>query len=256
MRWRWQQDEEGNPIKQANAHLVEWSDGSLQLMVGKELMDVDKREAPKNAQLWGRFDGQPLLECHAMIHSKYTVKPGDLQTSTHRQLSAALEKKLSTNYRGAKQVIIHHNPDAEHEQKEKERDDLLRSREKLEADQDKLRRQYDPMSLEFLEDGNGPSVARDFRHKRSWSDKHGGAHGANGSSSRSSSESDPEPEPETIEQQRDAEMAEPATDPMGTGANQQQDDDDDDDDDDDAGLAQNRVRKRQRIVNDDDDDDE
>ena len=59
-------------------------------------------------------------------------------------------------------VIIHHNPEAEHEQRERvpaarrelaepwcqERDEVLRSREMLAAKQDKMRKEYDPLSLE------------------------------------------------------------------------------------------------------------
>ena len=33
-------DEEGNQVRESNARFVRWSDGSLQLVVGDEVMDV------------------------------------------------------------------------------------------------------------------------------------------------------------------------------------------------------------------------
>lgn len=42
--------------------------------------------------------------------------------------------------------MIHHNPDAEHEKRERERDEILKSREQLEARQDEYRKKYDPLT--------------------------------------------------------------------------------------------------------------
>ncbi len=38
--WRWGVDEEGNSVRESNARFVRWSDGSLQLLVGDEVLDV------------------------------------------------------------------------------------------------------------------------------------------------------------------------------------------------------------------------
>jgi RNA polymerase-associated protein LEO1 len=39
-RWRWAVDDDGNQVRESNARFVRWSDGSLQLMVGEEVLDV------------------------------------------------------------------------------------------------------------------------------------------------------------------------------------------------------------------------
>jgi len=39
-RWRYARDSDNNLIKESNARLVKWSDGSLQLMIGKEALRV------------------------------------------------------------------------------------------------------------------------------------------------------------------------------------------------------------------------
>lgn len=40
--WRWGVDAEGNRVRESNARFVRWSDGSLQLVVGDEVMDVEE----------------------------------------------------------------------------------------------------------------------------------------------------------------------------------------------------------------------
>ena len=60
---------------------------------------------------------------------------GNRQSKSHRAHSAALERNIQNHTRVAKELVIHHNPDAEHEKREKERDELLKSRELLEARQ-------------------------------------------------------------------------------------------------------------------------
>lgn len=39
-RWRWAADEAGNSVRESNARFVRWSDGSLQLLLGDEVLDV------------------------------------------------------------------------------------------------------------------------------------------------------------------------------------------------------------------------
>ncbi|KAL0168985.1 hypothetical protein M9458_037207, partial [Cirrhinus mrigala] len=42
IRWRSRRDEEGNEIKESNARIVKWSDGSMSLHLGNEVFDVYK----------------------------------------------------------------------------------------------------------------------------------------------------------------------------------------------------------------------
>ncbi|KAM5340244.1 RNA polymerase-associated protein LEO1-like [Glossophaga mutica] len=42
IRWRAHRDEAGNEIKESNARIVKWSDGSLSLHLGSEVFDVYK----------------------------------------------------------------------------------------------------------------------------------------------------------------------------------------------------------------------
>lgn len=43
IRWREGPDKEGNIVKESNARLVRWSDGSYSLHLGSEIFDVYKQ---------------------------------------------------------------------------------------------------------------------------------------------------------------------------------------------------------------------
>ena len=48
IRWRVDFDAEGNAIRESNAKLVKWSDGSLSLHLGSEIFDVYKQPLQVN----------------------------------------------------------------------------------------------------------------------------------------------------------------------------------------------------------------
>ena len=40
IRWRYSTDESGNEIRESNARLVKWSDGTMSLYLGSEIFDI------------------------------------------------------------------------------------------------------------------------------------------------------------------------------------------------------------------------
>ena len=42
IRWRWSKDKDGNDIKESNARVVRWSDGTMSLLLGGEVFDIHK----------------------------------------------------------------------------------------------------------------------------------------------------------------------------------------------------------------------
>ena len=47
IRWRYRKDNEGNEVKESNARIVRWSDGSTSLLLG-EVFDVHKNKIDGN----------------------------------------------------------------------------------------------------------------------------------------------------------------------------------------------------------------
>lgn len=44
IRWRYSQDESGNEIRESNARIVKWSDGTMSLYLGGEIFDIYKQQ--------------------------------------------------------------------------------------------------------------------------------------------------------------------------------------------------------------------
>lgn len=65
IRWREVTDDEGNVLKESNARLVKWSDGSFSLHLGSEIFDVYKQPLQvikvKNHRYMSRCDVQSDL---------------------------------------------------------------------------------------------------------------------------------------------------------------------------------------------------
>ncbi|XP_007194944.1 RNA polymerase-associated protein LEO1-like isoform X1 [Balaenoptera acutorostrata] len=71
IRWRIRRDKEGNEIKESNARIVKWSDGSLSLHLGNEVFDVYKAPMQGNHNhLFIREDTG--LQGQAIFKSKLT----------------------------------------------------------------------------------------------------------------------------------------------------------------------------------------
>ncbi len=43
IRWRYSQDEDGNGVRESNARVVRWTDGSMSLYLGGEIFDITRQ---------------------------------------------------------------------------------------------------------------------------------------------------------------------------------------------------------------------
>ena len=63
IRWRYSTDESGNEVRESNARIVKWSDGSMSLYLGGEIFDIYKQ--PLQGEFSHLFvrQGQIIKEC-------------------------------------------------------------------------------------------------------------------------------------------------------------------------------------------------
>lgn len=66
MRWRTVFDKEGNAVKESNARMVKWSDGSMSLHLGSEIFDVYKQ--PLHVSIWPNIIILAVLGCILGLH--------------------------------------------------------------------------------------------------------------------------------------------------------------------------------------------
>ncbi|XP_057576779.1 RNA polymerase-associated protein LEO1-like [Hippopotamus amphibius kiboko] len=96
IRWRIRRDKEGNRIKESNARMVKWSDGSLSLHLGNEVFDVHKAPMQGNQNhLFIREDTG--LQGQAIFKSKLTF----------REPVHAMETNISPRYKPEDRLLIH-----------------------------------------------------------------------------------------------------------------------------------------------------
>ncbi|MEW5306794.1 MAG: hypothetical protein WDW36_009232 [Sanguina aurantia] len=146
MRWRVTRDEDGTEGKESNARFVRWSDGSLQLLMGEEVLDVVQQDVAKqNAYL---FAVGQVIQGQAAITSRLAFQPASLQSKLHQRLSEVVDKRHTKTQKVARMVGLD-NPEM----------DLLK-REKLEEDKIKNRRQLQQKSERVMNRSAYPAQPR------------------------------------------------------------------------------------------------
>lgn len=89
MRWRTVFDKEGNAVKESNARMVKWSDGSMSLHLGSEIFDVYKQ--PLHGDHNHLFVRQGTgLQGQAVFRTKLSFRPHSTESFTHRKMTLSL----------------------------------------------------------------------------------------------------------------------------------------------------------------------
>eukprot|EP00908_Phaeocystis_cordata_P014178 Transcript_25276.p2 GENE.Transcript_25276~~Transcript_25276.p2 ORF type:complete len:411 (+),score=197.65 Transcript_25276:43-1233(+) len=187
IRWR---DTEGSG-RQSNARIVRWSDGSMTLHVGSEVLSAVPREEAGGKQLFTRHKGSNL-ECHGLVHQKLVLQPASIKSSTHK----ALTKRIAKNVGVGERRIQMHTTTQDPEKKKREDEKTWDEKNRLMARQNaRASQEYDgegqELSADFLDadddigEGNLGAIKRRFSGK----DKKGkksrrGAGGGGASASR------------------------------------------------------------------------
>lgn len=130
LRWRWTKDQLGQEVRQSNARIVRWSDGSLSLRLGKELFDINQSvdtsaanptlqpQSQSQQQSQSQSQSQPepnpnpaaaagltylvaqhkraqLLQAAVAITGTLTLRPTGMQSATHRMLVRSVGQRHS-----------------------------------------------------------------------------------------------------------------------------------------------------------------
>ncbi|KAL5536967.1 LEO1 [Sanghuangporus sanghuang] len=123
IRWRWAKDEFGQDTRQSNSRVIRWSDGTLSLMLGKELFDINQTydggishqsslsqsqglsQNTSQQPSGGRGSGltylvaqhkrSGILQTEVPVTGHMTLRPTGMQSETHRRLARAVGQKHS-----------------------------------------------------------------------------------------------------------------------------------------------------------------
>lgn len=136
---RWRPDREGN--YESNARFVRWSDGSLQLLLGSEVLDLSVQNATQDqSHLFVRHHNS-ILQSQGQVLRKMRFMPSSLTSKSHRLLTALVDVKHKKTFK-VKAVITETDPEKEKHEKEKAVQDVIRARVDLQRKQEKASSRY------------------------------------------------------------------------------------------------------------------
>lgn len=96
IRWR----ESASGERQSNARIVKWSDGSMTLHVGDEVLTTKQVAVPEGSTHLYTKHKDSNLECHGVIKHKLTMAPASRESKTHQ----ALSKSIAQNHTKTKRI--------------------------------------------------------------------------------------------------------------------------------------------------------
>ncbi|KAJ1422298.1 Leo1-like protein [Sesbania bispinosa] len=157
---------------ESNARFVRWSDGSLQLLIGNEVLDISVQDAQHDqAHLFLRH-GKGILQSQGRLLRKMRFMPSSLSSNSHRLLTALVDSRHKKVYK-VKNCITDIDPEREKEEKEKAESQTIRANVLLNRKRDKVNRKYTPtierrrqLSPGFLEDALDEDDEADYYDSR------------------------------------------------------------------------------------------
>ena len=140
IRWRFKagQDDPSIPSsereKESNARFVRWSDGTMSLVLGEEMFQVNAQTLQNQHQfLVVHHPSELLLQTQQAFTDTLTFQPQSTQSQTHRKLTAAIAGK---HVKSVKTVLVAtlSDPRAAKEAIEQRELEQVRSRRKVAAE--------------------------------------------------------------------------------------------------------------------------
>ncbi|XP_051115752.1 protein LEO1 homolog isoform X2 [Andrographis paniculata] len=172
VRWRKVKNPDGTTSIESNARFVEWSDGSWQLQIGNEVLDISKQDAQHEQSHLFLRHGKGILQSQGRICSKMRFMPSSLASNSHRLLTALVDSRHRKVYK-VKNCITDIDPEKEKEQREKAANQSIKANELLTRKKEKISRKYtQPIRRErqlspgFLEDALEEEDDQDYYESR------------------------------------------------------------------------------------------
>ncbi|XP_018431547.1 PREDICTED: RNA polymerase-associated protein LEO1 isoform X2 [Nanorana parkeri] len=134
IRWRTRRDEEGIDVRESNARIVKWSDGSMSLHLGNEVFDVYK--APLQGDHNHLFIRQGTgLQGQAVFKTKLTFRPHSTDSATHRKMTLSLADRCSKTQKIRILPMAGRDPESQRNEMIKKEEERLRASIRRESQQ-------------------------------------------------------------------------------------------------------------------------
>lgn len=153
IRWRYEKDSEGNMVKQSNAKIVKWSDGSLSLYLGNEIFDVYKTLMQGDHNHLFVRQGN-VLHGQTIFKTKLAFRPHSTDSMTHRKMTMSLVDRGSKTKKVKILTEIKRNPEGNRNELMKKEEEKLKAASRRQNQQRRMREKSHSkgLSANYLED--------------------------------------------------------------------------------------------------------
>ncbi|XP_050223743.1 protein LEO1 homolog isoform X2 [Mercurialis annua] len=172
VRWRTVRNRDGSKSIESNARFVRWSDGSLQLLIGNEVLDISVRDDRHDQTHLFLRHNKSLLQSQGRILKKMKFMPSSLTSNSHRRLTALVDSSYRKVYK-VKNCVTDIDPEREKEEKERAESQTIRANTILNRKREKISRKYTQnvdrrrqLSPGFLEDALDEDEEPDYYDSR------------------------------------------------------------------------------------------
>ena len=153
IRWRYEKDSEGNLVKQSNAKIVKWSDGSLSMYLGNEIFDVYKTFMQGDHNHLFVRQGN-VLHGQTIFKTKLAFRPHSTDSMTHRKMTMSLVDRTSKTKKVKILTEIKKNPENNRNELMKKEEEKLKAASRRQNQQRRMREKSHSKGLtaNYLED--------------------------------------------------------------------------------------------------------
>ncbi|KAL0692215.1 hypothetical protein Bca4012_059395 [Brassica carinata] len=157
VRHRFVKGRDGKTYSESNARFVRWSDGSLQLLIGNEVLDITEQDARQDQNHLLVKHEKGILQSQGRILKKMRFIPSSLTSNSHRLLTALVDSRQKKDFK-VKNCVTDIDPEREKEKRERMESQNLKASTKLSQAREKIKRKYPlpvarrQLSTGYLED--------------------------------------------------------------------------------------------------------
>ncbi|KAH0940222.1 hypothetical protein HID58_007683 [Brassica napus] len=141
VRHRFVKGRDGKTYSESNARFVRWSDGSLQLLIGNEVLDITEQDARQDQNHLLVKHEKGILQSQGKIMKKMRFIPSSLTSNSHRLLTALVDSRQKKDFK-VKNCVTDIDPEREKEKRERMENQNLKASTKLSQAREKVKRKY------------------------------------------------------------------------------------------------------------------
>ncbi|CAJ0602398.1 unnamed protein product [Cylicocyclus nassatus] len=160
IRWRFAHDADGNIVKESNAKIIRWSDGSMSMVIGKERFDVESVPITGNMQHLFIRQGTGLV-AQKIFDRKLIFRPHSTDSETHKKVTMSMAERTRKSAQVRMVAEVGANPEQARREAVRREEEAFRAALRKETQQRRTKDRHRPNAA-YLE--GRPDYSDDEEH--------------------------------------------------------------------------------------------